>query len=104
MVEKRSLIYLKNSLDQKKRPHICIAVFKNNAGIPYNYMVIPLTTKKTVGFQNLVFVRHNKLKQDSYAKICNIFTVNADEICEIHGKISIRYYKRITSKLKLYYG
>ena len=100
MVEKRSLIFLKNTIDQKRRPYICIAVFKNNAGVHYNYLVVPLTTKTTIGLSNLVLVKHHKLKQESYAKLCNIVTISADDIEEIHGKLNIRYFRKITSKLK----
>lgn len=82
MLKVGSLVFIKES--RKKRPHICISKFTNNAQIAYDWLLLPITSNKTVGDKNLVEVTHKKLKVPSYAKINNMKTVNLKDEMEIH--------------------
>ena len=78
-----SLLFITDPESGKKRPHICIGVFTNNAGVKYDWLVLPITSVDTVGSNNLIPVSHKKLKKNSYAKINNIKTIVADTNIEI---------------------
>ena len=82
MISKRSLIFLTDE-NGKERPYICLAVFRNEANVIYNYLIIPITSKTTVGLDNLVKVKNIKLNDTSYAKLCNIKTIAAEECFKI---------------------
>lgn len=72
----------------KRRPYICVKVFRNNAGIPYNWLVLPITSSTSVGFSNLFPIEHTKLHKKSYVKLNNIQTIKWDEKYEIKKKIN----------------
>lgn len=78
-----SLLFIKDQDTGKRRPHICVGVFTNRAGIRYDWLVLPITSTETVGDANLVPVFHKKLKRNSFAKLNNIKTIKADEEIEI---------------------
>lgn len=71
---------LEDAEKNKRRPYMCINVFSNNAGVPYDYLLAPITSTKTVGNKNLVKIDHPKLKKDSYCKLNNIFIVPAEQM------------------------
>lgn len=81
-----SLIFIQES--EKRRPYLCIKVFRNTAGVPYNYLVLPITSKTTVGMENLVAIVHPKLSKESYVKLNNIQTIKLPEDVEIKAKIN----------------
>ncbi len=97
-----SLFFIKDKNDAtKKRPYMCIHVFTNTAGIPYNWLVVPITSIDTVGSDNLVEVAHDKLSCKSYAKLNNIESIswNSKEI-EVAKKLFTQQYVRdVTDKL-----
>lgn len=74
-----SLLFITDRNTRKRRPHVCIGVFTNNAGIKYDWLVLPITSMCTVGDENLIHVTHKKLKKNSFAKLNNIKTIVADE-------------------------
>jgi len=72
-----SLLFKQDNTDPaKKRPYICVHVFTNAIGIPYNWLIVPITSTATVGVDNLVEVVHKKLTLKSYAKISNIESIS----------------------------
>ena len=71
---------LEDAEKPKRRPYMSITVFYNNAGVPYDYLLVPITSVKTVGSKNLVKIDHPKLKKDSYCKLNNLFIVPAVDI------------------------
>lgn len=87
-----SLLFIADPLSGKKRPHICIGVFTNNAGVKYDWLVLPITSVDTVGSNNLIPVKHRKLKKNSYAKINNIKTITADADIEIADELFDKEY------------
>lgn len=78
-----SLLFIKDKDTKKRRPHICVGVFTNRAGVRYDWLVLPITSTDTVGDANLVPVSHRKLKKNSFAKLNNIKTIKADEEIEV---------------------
>lgn len=82
-----SLLYIADA-SGKNRPHICVMGFKNEAGVVYDWLVIPITSLTTVGNDNLVEIEHHKLKKPSFAKINNMFTLSETdtENCEVSPK------------------
>lgn len=74
--EQGSCVFIRRQRDNvsKKVAHMILAVGKNDAGIPYNWIGIPITSKETVGEKNLVEINHPKLKMKSYAKIIDPHT------------------------------
>lgn len=78
-----NLLFILDESTGKKRPHVCIAVFTNSAGVRYDWLVVPITSVATVGDENLVQIRHSKLKKDSFAKLNNITTIKAGKGIEI---------------------
>lgn len=99
-----SLIFIKDEHDsEKRRPHICVAVFKNNAGVPYNWWVIPITSKSTIGIDNLVEVKHQKLKMVSYAKINDLHSIKWEESYETSKKkFAKKYTMEIINKICMF--
>lgn len=81
-----SIIFIKDEL--KCRPYVCIKVYKNNAGIPYNWLILPITSSKSVGMNNLFPIYHPKLHKESYVKLNNIQTVKWDNKYEVKRKIN----------------
>lgn len=96
-----SLLFIEDKNNKsKRRPFICVYVFKNKAGIPYDWLIIPITSTRTVGDDNLVRVEHKKLCLESYAKISNIESISwRDEIEVAKQKFDDHYVKDITKKL-----
>ena len=78
-----SLLFIPDPKNGKKRPHICISVFRNLAGVPYDWMVVPITSTVTVGLNNLVEVNHPKLNLPSYAKLNNITCIKSNSAIEV---------------------
>lgn len=101
--EEGNLIFIKEK--DKKRPYICIKVFRNNAGVPYNWLVLPITSSDSVGRSNLFPIEHRKLKKVSFVKLNNIQTITWDESFEVKTKIDFQtlsnLIKRICGCLKL---
>lgn len=98
-----SLLFLKDRNDEnKKRPCMCIHVFSNNAGVPYNWLIVPITSTNTVGTDNLVEVQHGKLcSVVSYAKLSNIESISwNDEIEVAKAKFLPQSVKDVTDKLR----
>lgn len=79
-----SLLFIKDTNDAtKKRPYICIRVFRNNANVPYDWLVVPITSKKVIREEYLVSISHPKLNQVSYAKINNITSISWNNEIEV---------------------
>ena len=96
-----SLIYITDPKDGKKRPHMCICVFTNNAGIKYDWLVVPITSTTTIGANNLVKVEHPKLKIPSYAKINNVRTVTTEDSFDVSTILFDEVFlKEVTTKLQ----
>lgn len=99
-----ALLYKQDNNDAtKQRPYLCVTAFPNNAGVLYNYLLIPITSVKTVGDKNLVSITHRKLKKDSYCKLNNMFTVNANEMCMyecVREKFEEKVVKKVLNSLK----
>jgi mRNA-degrading endonuclease toxin of MazEF toxin-antitoxin module len=96
-----SLLFIEDKKDSsKKRPYICIHVFTNKAGVPYDWLIVPITSTDKVGTENLVEVEHNKLCCKSYAKINNIESISWNEKIEVaKKKFLAQYVKDVTDKL-----
>jgi mRNA-degrading endonuclease toxin of MazEF toxin-antitoxin module len=96
-----NLLFIKDKNDiSKKRPYICIHVFTNKAGIPYDWLIVPITSTDRVGIENLVQVTHSKLAVKSYAKLNNIESISwNDEIEVAKTKFNAQYVKDVTDKL-----
>ena len=100
-VDVGSLIFISDPKSGKKRPHVCVSVFRNESGVPYNWMVIPITSVATVGFENLIEIEHPKLKRQSYAKINNLTCIKAMENIEIaKTQIAYNYLLEIAVRIK----
>lgn len=84
--EEGSLIFVQEG--SKRRPYVCVKVFRNRAGVPYNWLVLPITSSISVGHENLFPIEHPKLHKKSYVKINNIQTIKWDERYEIKNKIN----------------
>ncbi len=99
--ETGSLLFIKDRNDAtKKRPYMCIHVFTNKAQVPYDWLIVPITSKDCVGPDNLVEIKHEKLGLKSYAKINNIESISwSDEIEVAKVKFSNKYVKDVTNKL-----
>lgn len=96
-----SLLFIKDKNDEnKKRPCMCIHVFTNNASVPYNWLIVPITSTDKVGSDNLVEVTHGKLSARSYAKLNNIESISwNDEIEVAKRKFSAESVRDVTNKL-----
>lgn len=97
-----SLLFMKDELDaEKTRPFICVHVFSNEAGVPYDWLVMPITSNDGVGSENLVEVKHEKLASVSYAKLNNMKCISWSDKIELSSKkFKKQYVKDILSKLK----
>lgn len=96
-----SLLFIKDKNDSsKKRPYICLHVFTNRAGVPYDWLVVPITSTDSVGNENLVEVAHPKLSVPSYAKLNNIESISWNDEIEIaKKKFDAIYVRDVTEKL-----
>lgn len=98
-----ALLFIEDKLDAtKKRPCMCVHVFKNTVGIPYNWLVVPITSKDSVGKDNLVAVEHKKLSNSvSYAKINNLESIawNDEKIEVATVKFDTVYTQGVKDKL-----
>lgn len=92
-----ALLFIEDKLDAtKKRPFMCVHVFRNKAGVPYNWLVLPITSKDSVGKDNLVEVGHDKLgKAQSYAKLNNIESISWNDKIEISSKKFAKKYSEL---------
>jgi hypothetical protein len=97
-----SLLFIKDKLDEtKQRPYICMHVFSNNAGIAYNWLVMPITSNDSVGTDNLVEVTHRKLTSKSWVKINNLQTIAWSDEIEVQGrKFRKQYIKDVRAKVR----
>lgn len=95
------LLFIKDPINNKKRPYMCIHVFTNKANVPYDWLIIPITSKVSVGFKNLIKITHPKLSLASYAKISNIESISwNDEIEVAKTSFSLQSVRDVTSKLQ----
>lgn len=96
-----SLLFIKDKNDEtKRRPYMCVYVFTNNAGVPYDWLIIPITSTNKVGMDNLVEVSHRKLCCKSYAKINNIESISWNEEIEVSKqKFGKKHVKDVIQKL-----
>ena len=83
----------------KRRPYVCIKVFRNKVGIPYNWLVLPVTSSTSGGAANLFPIEHPKLHKKSYVKINNIQTIKWDEKYETKSKINYEILDQIINKI-----
>jgi len=82
-----NLLFIKDKIDaNKRRPFMCMHVFTNKAGVPYNWLIVPITSKDSVGQENLVEITHVKLATKSYAKINNLECISWNDDIEIATK------------------
>lgn len=97
-----SLLFIEDKNDPiKKRPCMCIHIFKNTAGIPYNWLIVPITSTDKVGSDNLVEVQHCKLSARSYAKLNNIESISSNDKIEVaRRKFEPQCVKDVTDKLR----
>lgn len=84
--EEGNLIFIQEG--DKRRPYVCVKVYRNKAGIPYNWLVLPITSSKSVGSENLYPIDHPKLHKESFVKINNIQTIPWDDQYEVKSKIN----------------
>ncbi len=84
--EEGNLIFIQEGT--KRRPYVCVKVYKNKAGVPYNWLILPITSSESVGKRNLYPISHPKLHKESFVKINNIRTVAWDDKFEVKSKIN----------------
>lgn len=92
-----NLIFIQEGV--KRRPYICVKVYRNKAGIPYNWLVLPITSSTAVGFENLFQIEHPKLNKKSYIKLNNIQTIKWNDTYEIKNKIDKSLLDNLISKI-----
>lgn len=97
-----SLLFIQDKKQAaKKRPYMCIHVFTNEAGVPYDWLIVPITSTCTVGKNNLVEVRHRKLTLRSYAKISGVESISwNDEIQVAKHKFGDEELRDVQEKLR----
>lgn len=96
-----SLLFIPDPMNGKKRPHICVSVFRNESGVPYNWLVVPITSTVTVGAHNLVEVMHPKLHKLSYAKLNNLTSIKANALIEVAKKhFTDDYLHKVAVRIK----
>lgn len=97
-----SLLFMQDRNDAtKKRPYICVQICRNNAGVPYNWIIVPITSALTVGEDYLTEVKHKMLTLKSYAKISNIESVSwRDEIKVVKERFDTQYVRDVQKKLR----
>lgn len=83
----------------KRRPYICIKVYKNKAGVPYNWLVLPITSSTSVGMDNLFKIEHPKLHKESYVKLNNMHCITWDPTHEIKNKINKETLDKLINKI-----
>lgn len=96
-----SLLFIKDANDAtKKRPFMCVRVFRNNADIPYDWLVVPITTKMIIKQDYLVKLEHSKLNQASYAKINNITSISWNKEIEVAKvKFDNKYVRDVQERI-----
>ena len=96
-----SLLFIKDTNDAtKKRPFMCIRVFRNNANIAYDWLVVPITTKDVIKASYLVKIQHPKLNQISYAKLNNITSISWNKEIEVAKiKFEDKYVKDVQERI-----
>ena len=95
--EEGNLIFIQEG--EKRRPYICVKVYRNKAGIPYNWLVLPITSSMSVGNENLYQIKHPKLHKTSFVKINNIKTIAWDENYEVKNKINQKILDELIDKI-----
>ena len=95
--EEGNLIFIQEG--EKRRPYICVKVYRNKAGIPYNWLVLPITSSTSVGEENLCPIEHPKLHKTSFVKINNIQTIVWDERYEVKSKINQQLLDNLIDKI-----
>lgn len=97
-----SLLFMQDKYNAtKKRPYICVQVCRNNAGVIYNWLLVPITSKNIVGTDYLTEVRHPRLSLRSYAKISNIESVSwKNEMNVATEKFEQQYVRDVQRKLR----
>lgn len=96
-----SLLFIQDKYTTaKRRPFICIHVFRNRAGVAYNWLIVPITSTHTVGESNLIEVKHERLKIPSYAKISNIESISWREEIQVVECFSTHYIRDVQEKLR----
>jgi mRNA-degrading endonuclease toxin of MazEF toxin-antitoxin module len=96
-----NLLFIEDKNDSaKKRPFMVLHVFNNTAGVPYDWLVVPITSSDSVGPENLVEVTHVKLACKSYAKLNNMETISwSDEIEVAKRKFAKKHIKNVQDRL-----
>jgi len=96
-----SLLFIKDTNDAtKKRPFMCIQVFRNKAGIIYDWLVIPITSKNVIREEYLVSILHPKLNQISFAKLNNITSISwSNEIEVAKVKFEDKYVRDVQERI-----
>lgn len=87
----------------RSRPHLIIKIFTNNAGVKYDAMIIPISSKKVIGGSNVIEFSHKKLKfTPSYLKVINLTTVKLNLLKEsyIIGSLSKDHLAEIINDIK----
>ncbi len=62
------------------RPNLVLKAFCNSAGICYDYLIAPISSKDTVGKDNIYPIEHERLKVPSFVKLSNLMTVKRMEL------------------------
>lgn len=96
-----SLLFIRDTNDAtKKRPFMCVRVFRNNANIAYDWLVVPITTKSVIPAEYLVEITHPKLNQVSYAKLNNITSISWQKEIEVAKcKFEDKYVRDVQEKI-----
>jgi mRNA-degrading endonuclease toxin of MazEF toxin-antitoxin module len=92
-----NLIFIQEN--EKRRPYICVKVFYNKAGVPYNWLVLPITSNNSLGSENLIPITHPKLSKNSYVKINNIKTIPWNDDYEVKNKIDNETLDKIIKRI-----
>jgi len=96
-----SLLFIEDPNDAtKKRPFMCIRVFRNSANIPYDWLLVPITSQSVIKSNYLVEILHPKLKKVSYAKLNNITSISwQKEISVAKLKFDDKYVRDVQEKI-----
>lgn len=96
-----SLLFITDINDKtKKRPFMCIRVFRNNANIPYDWLVVPISSKSVMREEHRVQLTHPKLNQVSYAKLNNITSISWQKEIEVaEVKFSDKQVRDVQEKI-----
>lgn len=84
------------------RPNLVLKAFCNSAGICYDYLIAPISSKDTVGKANIYPIEHEKLKVPSFIKLSNIMTIKKAELINTYkiAEIDKNTLHLVVSKLK----